>query len=51
MIILMFSEDGLEAVRLPDRLTAKELLRHRELLDRLAPALQELDAKIKRLRQ
>ena len=49
MIILLFSEDGLEAIRLPERLDAETLLRHRRLLDALAPSLQRLDAEIKSL--
>lgn len=51
MITLSFNESGLGALRLPDKLTAEELLQQRELLDRIAPSLQRLDDEIRQLKR
>ena len=51
MFVLLFDENGLAALKLPDDITADTLLRQKQFLEHIAPHLQDLDREIKRLRQ
>jgi hypothetical protein len=51
MVTINITECGIANIRLPERATAEELLRHQALLEKLAPELQHLDRAIQRLRQ
>ena len=51
MITIFVNESGIYSIRLPQGLDAESLLQKRDLLERIAPDLQALDAKIKSLRQ
>ena len=50
MVCLIFDLMGLAALKLPENISATELLEYQTLLSRIAPDLQALDEKIKRIR-
>ncbi len=49
MFVLLFDENGLAALKLPDDIKADTLLQQKQFLEHIAPCLQRLDAEIKRL--